>query len=204
MGKVIKIYENNPDEKAIREIVSYLEKGGIIIFPTDSYYAIGCSINSPKSIQEIKLFKGKANKNMSLICSDIKMASEYVLIDDSAFKLLKANTPNPVTFVLKASSKIPNSFFEKKRTLGIRIPNNKITLALVKELSVPLVSTSIPLSRASVEESVDPSIIWDEYCNRADVLVDAGIAVNEPTTVVDISGDEAQILRQSLFELETL
>lgn len=204
MGKIIKMYENSPDEKSIRDIVSHLDKGGIIIFPTDSYYAIGCSINSPKSINEIKIFKGKENKNLSLICSDIKMASEYVLIDDEAFKLLKSNTPNPITFILKASSKIPNSFFEKKRTLGIRIPDNKIALMLVKELSVPLVSTSIPLSKASIEESIDPSVIWDEYCNKADLLIDGGIAVNEPTTVVDISSDEIEILRQSVFELKEI
>jgi len=200
MGKIIKIYKNNPDSKSINQIVAKLEQGAIIIFPTDSYYSFGCSLNCQKAINAIIKLKEKKDKNLSIICSDIKMASRYININDENFRILKQNTPKPITFIFDLNKRFPNPFFECKKTVGIRIVDNNITQEIVERLGVPIVSTTVALRNATQEDSIDPSLIWDEYGSAVDILVDAGIAPGIPTMVIDLTGEEPNIIRESDVE----
>ena len=197
MSKLLKVYNGNPDHLIINQIADKLENGGIIIFPTDSYYSFGCSINCPKAINELVKLKNKSDMNLSIICSDIKMASQYITISDEYFKILKRNTPKPITFLFGVNKRLPNSFIACKKTVGVRVVDNPIAASIAERLGVPIVSTTVSLKDATREDSIDPSLIWDEYRNKIDILVDGGIANGVSTTVVDMTGDEIIIVRES-------
>lgn len=201
MGQIIKLYDSAPNDKKINEIVAKLEAGAIIILPTDSFYALGCSLNCQKSINNLIKLKNKKDKNLSIICSDIKMASKYINISDEHFKILKHNTPKPITFVFELNKRFPNPFFDCKKTVGVRVVDNKITSEIVEKLGVPIVSTTVALKNATLEESVDPSLIWDEYSSKVEIMIEAGIARGIPTMVVEMIGDEINIIRDSEIEL---
>ncbi len=202
MGKLVRLYEENPDDNLINEIVERLERGAIIIFPTDSFYSFGCSLNCQKSINNLIALKEKKDKNLAIICSDLKMVSNYIHLDNDMFKLLKQNTPNPFTFVFELNKRLPNSFLECKKTVGVRIPNNKIATTIVERLTVPLVSTSVALRNCEKEDSFDPSLIWDEYGDKIDYLIDAGFVAGVPSAVVSLCGGEIEIIREGSVELD--
>jgi tRNA threonylcarbamoyl adenosine modification protein (Sua5/YciO/YrdC/YwlC family) len=201
----IRIYPENPNPKQIRLVVDALEQGGIIIYPTDTVYAMGCSVKASKAIEKIARFKGlnPFKPDLSIIFHDMSQLSEYTIIhDNNIFKLLKRNLPGPFTFIVQANSQIPKLFRNKKKTVGIRIPDNKIVLELVRELGTPIITTSIHDLDEVIEYTTDPELIYEKYRDFADVVIDGGYGRNEASTIVDCTGDELVILRQGLGELE--
>ena len=202
MGQIIRLYEEHTNEKQLREVVKALEAGAVIIYPTDTLYALGCSMNSIKAINRIKEIKRKDTDDLSLVCPDLSKVSDYARIDNRIFKILKRNTPGAFTFILPASNNIPNKFLERKRTVGIRIPRNRIPVAITEMLGAPLVSTSLTFSSLDEEDTINPELIWEEYKNTVDILVDGGYASLHPSTVVDLSEGTVEIIRQGEAVLE--
>lgn len=202
---LIKIYPENPNPEYIRRVTFVLEQGGIVIYPTDTIYAIGCDIKAGKSIEKIARFKGlnPGNPDMSMIFSSMSQLSEYTVIRDNIlFRLLKRNLPGPFTFIVHANNQIPAMFRHRKKTLGIRIPDNSITLEIVRDLGRPLMTTSIHEDDEISEYLTDPELIHEKYDAFADLVVDGGFGGNEPSTVVDCTGPEPVILRQGKGVLE--
>jgi tRNA threonylcarbamoyl adenosine modification protein (Sua5/YciO/YrdC/YwlC family) len=202
---LIKIYPENPNPKQIRRVVDVLEQGGIIIYPTDTVYAMGCDINASKAIAKIARFKGTNpdNPDLSLIFHDMSQLSEYTIIrDNNVFKLLKRNLPGPFTFIVQANNQIPKMFKNKKKTVGIRIPDSNIILELVKELGRPIVTTSVHDKDELIEYTTDPELIWEKYRDFSDLVIDGGYGNNEASTIVNCTGDHFEIVRQGLGELE--
>jgi tRNA threonylcarbamoyl adenosine modification protein (Sua5/YciO/YrdC/YwlC family) len=202
---LIRLFNENPNQKHIRQIVDLLESGGIIIYPTDTVYAMGCDIKASKSIEKIARFKGLNPKNpdLSLIFHDMSQLSEYTIIrDNNIFKLLKRNLPGPFTFIVRANNQIPKLFKNKKKTVGIRIPANNIVLQLVSELGRPIITTSIHDPDEIIEYTTDPELIHEKYSDFVDAVLDGGFGNNEASTIVDCTGDEIEIVRQGLGILE--
>jgi tRNA threonylcarbamoyl adenosine modification protein (Sua5/YciO/YrdC/YwlC family) len=202
---LIRIYNENPNPGHIRQVVDLLEAGGIIIYPTDTVYAMGCDIQATKSIERIARFKGMNPKNpdLSLIFHDMSQLSEYTVIRDNAiFKLLKKNLPGPFTFIVQANNQIPKMFKNKKKTVGIRIPDNNIALELVRELGRPIITTSIHDPDEVIEYTTDPELIYEKYRDLTDTVIDGGFGRNEASTIVDCTGEEIEIVRQGLGVLE--
>lgn len=202
---LIKIYPENPNTDYIRRVTWLLDQGGIVIYPTDTIYAMGCDIRASRSIEKIARFKGMnpGNPDMSLIFSNFSQLSEYTVIrDNDIFRLLKRNLPGPFTFIVRANNQIPPLFRNKKKTVGIRIPDNNITLELVRDLGRPLITTSLRENEDVVEYITDPELIEERYRDFADMVVDGGFGGNVPSTVVDCTGEEPEILRQGLGILE--
>lgn len=202
---LIRIYNENPNLKHIRQVVDLLENGAIIIYPTDTVYAMGCDINATKSIEKIARFKGLNPKNpdLSLIFHDMSQLSEFTIIrDNNIFKLLKRNLPGPFTFIVQANSQIPKLFKNKKKTVGIRIPDNNIVLELVRELGRPIITTSIHDIDEVVEYTTDPELIYEKFRDFADAVIDGGYGNNEASTIVDCTGEDIEIVRQGLGVLE--
>jgi tRNA threonylcarbamoyl adenosine modification protein (Sua5/YciO/YrdC/YwlC family) len=202
---LLRIYPENPNTKHIRQVVDVLEAGGIIIYPTDTVYAMGCDIKANKSIEKIARFKGlnPSKPDLSLIFHDMSQLSEYTIIrDNSVFKLLKRNLPGPFTFIVQANNQIPRLFKNKKKTVGIRIPGNNIILEIVKELTRPVVTTSIHDPDEIIEYTTDPELIWEKYRDFADIVIDGGYGKNEASTIVDCTETEPVVVRQGLGILE--
>jgi tRNA threonylcarbamoyl adenosine modification protein (Sua5/YciO/YrdC/YwlC family) len=202
---LIRIYQENPNHKHIRKVADMLEKGGIIIYPTDTVYAMGCDILATKAIEKIARFKGlnPLNPDMSLIFHDMSQLSDYTVIrDNNVFKLLKRNLPGPFTFIVQANSQIPKMFKNKKKTVGIRIPRNNIVLELVRELGRPIITTSVHDQDEVIEYTTDPELIHEKYHDFADIVINGGYGNNEASTIVDCTGDHFVILRQGLGEIE--
>ena len=202
---LLRIYPENPSIDRIRKVVEVLEGGGIIIYPTDTVYAIGCDIKANKSIEKIARMKGlnPQNPDMSLIFHDMSQLSEYTIIrDNSVFKLLKRNLPGPFTFIVQANNQIPKLFKNKKKTVGIRIPNNNIVRELVKELGRPIITTSIHDPDEVIEYTTDPELIFEKYREIAEIVINGGFGRNEASTIVDCTSEEIVIVRQGLGILE--
>lgn len=198
---LLKIYRENPNERQIERVVSVLRDGGLIIYPTDGVYAYGCSLHSPKAVEKLKVITGKDKKEFSIMCSDISQVSDYVKMDNADFKILKHNFPGPFTFVMKASSKVPDKVLAKRKTLGIRIADNPITLAIVRGLGAPLVTSSVKGHNQYEEYTTDPELIHERWGNVVDIVVDGGAGGLVPTTLVDLTGDEIEILREGGGEM---
>jgi tRNA threonylcarbamoyl adenosine modification protein (Sua5/YciO/YrdC/YwlC family) len=202
---LIRIYPENPNPRHIRQVVDLLEAGGIIIYPTDTVYAMGCDIKAHKSIERISRLKGlnPDNPDLSLIFLNMSQLSEYTVIrDNSVFKLLKRNLPGPFTFIVRANNQIPKMFKNKKKTVGIRIPDNTIVHEIVRELNRPIITTSIHDQDEVIEYTTDPELIHEKYRDFADIVIDGGYGRNEASTIVDCTGDEPEIVRQGLGILE--
>ncbi|MBO3116480.1 threonylcarbamoyl-AMP synthase [Winogradskyella sp. DF17] len=204
MADFIKIYPENPNPKAIQKVVDVLKKGGLVIYPTDTVYGLGCDITNIKALERIAKIKGvKLEKsNFSFICEDLSNLSDYVKqIDTTTFKILKRALPGPYTFILPGSKNLPNPF-KKRKTVGIRVPDNPITLAIVNSLGHPLVSTSIRDDDEIVEYTTDPELILEKWDKRVDLVVDGGYGGNEGSTIIDLSEGEPIIVRQGKGNLE--
>ena len=202
---LIKIYPENPNPKQIKLVTECLKKGGIIIYPTDTIYGLGCDINNQKAVEKICQLKGiKPEKaNFSFICHDLSNISDYTLpLENNVFKLLRRVFPGPFTFILKASSNVPKIFKINKKTVGIRIPNNSISIEIVKELGNPILSTSIPIDDETSGFSIDPELIYEKYNNKVDLIIDGGFGKNIPSTVVDCTNGEPIVIRQGAGILE--
>lgn len=198
---IIKVYNENPNEKAISQIVETLRSDGVIIYPTDSVYAFGCSIKSPKAIERIKALKGKQTKEFSIVCEDLRRVAEYARVDNDAFMILKRNLPGPFTFVLRASSTVPDKTLQRRKTIGVRIPSNAIARAIVSALGSPMITSSVREVGEQFEYTTDPELIHERYAEKVDLVVDGGIGDIIPTTLIDMSNGEVEILREGREEL---
>lgn len=199
----IHIHPDNPQEKKIREAVDILRNGGVVVYPTDTIYGIGCDIHNTRAVERVCQIKGvKADKvNLSFICSDLTHISDYAKIETSVYKVMKKALPGPFTFVLEASSKVPKYAGSKKKTIGIRVPNNTIALALVRELGNPILSTSIRDEDEVIEYSTDPELIYEKYKNLVDAVIDGGYGNNVASTVVD-AANNFEVLREGAGDIE--
>jgi tRNA threonylcarbamoyl adenosine modification protein (Sua5/YciO/YrdC/YwlC family) len=206
MAQFIKIYENNPNEFAIKKVVEVLKNGGLVIYPTDTVYGLGCDITNTKALERIAKIKGvKLEKaNFSFICSDLSHISDYIKqIDTSTFKILKRALPGPYTFILPGNNNLPKEF-KKKTTVGIRVPDNAIALEIVRQLGNPIVSTSIHDEDAVLEYSTDPELIFEKWQNLVDMVIDGGYGDNIGSTIIDLSGFEPVVIREGKGSLEVL
>lgn len=202
---LIRIHPENPGQRQIRLVVEMLEKGGIIIYPTDTVYGMGCDINNQKGLEKVARLKGvnPANPNFSFIFHNLSQLSEYTKqVNNNVFKLMKKHLPGPFTFILHASNQVPKMFKSKKKTVGIRIPSNNIALEIVQELGRPILTTSIHDSDEVIEYTTDPELIYEKYRNLVDIVIDGGYGNNEASTVIDCTGEEPEIIRQGLGILE--
>ncbi len=198
---LIKIYPQNPNQKNIDQVVRILENDGVVVYPTDTVYAFGCSLKSGKAIERIRTIRGRKDNDMAIICSDLSNISDYARVDNRVFKILKRNLPGPFTFILKASGRVPDKFLEKRKTVGVRIPENQIPLSIVSTLGYPLVTALVKDEDDVIEYTTDPELIHEKYRDLVDAVVDGGYGNNEASTVVDCSGDEVEIVRPGLGEL---
>lgn len=206
MAELIKIYEENPNAKTINKVVAVLKAGGLVIYPTDTVYSLGCDINNTKALEKLALIKGvKLEKaNFSFVCPDLSNLSEYVKqIDTKTFKLLRRALPGPYTFILPGSRTLPSAF-KKKKTVGIRIPDNAITIALVEALGNPIAATSIYDEDEILEYTTDPELIKEKWNKLVDVVIDGGYGDNIPSTVIDVSSGTPEVIREGKGSLAVL
>jgi tRNA threonylcarbamoyl adenosine modification protein (Sua5/YciO/YrdC/YwlC family) len=206
---LLKINPETPQERKIEQVVECLRNDGVIIYPTDTVYGIGCDIHSKHAIQRICQIKGvdPEKTNFSCICPDLKILGEYaVQVDTPAFKVMKRLLPGPYTFIVKASKHIPRHFQSKRKTVGIRIPDHNIPIQIVRELGNPIVTTSLRPDDEVLEYRTDAELIHERYNKLVDMVIDGGPGGTEPSTVVDISQglEEMQVLREGKGELEPL
>ncbi|MBK7211953.1 MAG: threonylcarbamoyl-AMP synthase [Bacteroidales bacterium] len=201
---LLKIYPENPDQRAIRKVVDCLRNGGIIIYPTDTIYGIGCDIFKSKTVEKIAELRGykPGKSNFSFICHDMSQLSEFVKpIDNHTFKVMKANLPGPFTFILNANNNVPRHIQSKRKTVGIRIPDNSIIREIVRELGNPIMSTSVHDDDDILEYTTDPELIYEKFQDKVDIVIDGGYGGNIPSTVVDCTQDELEITREGKGEL---
>ncbi|MBB6680946.1 threonylcarbamoyl-AMP synthase [Aequorivita sp. 609] len=204
MAEFIKIYEENPNPKEIKRVVKILRDGGVIIYPSDTVYALGCDIKNTRAMERVAQLRGvKLEKaNFSFVCEDLSNLSDYVKqIDTSTFKLLKRNLPGPYTFILPGNNNLP-TVFKKKKEVGIRVPDNAITQAIVHELGNPIISTSIKDEDEVIEYTTDPELILEKWGNLVDLVIDGGYGGNIASTVIDLTGDEPEVIREGKGSLE--
>ena len=205
MALFIRMYEENPAPRHIRQIVDILQNGGVIIYPTDTVYGIGCDITKPKAIERVAQLKGiKAEKaNFSFICYDMSHLSDYTKpIDNNIFKMMKRNLPGPFTFILEANNNVPKILKANRKTIGIRIPDNNIIREIVNALGNPILTTSLKADDEILEYTTDPELIYEDYQNLVDAVIDGGYGGNIASTVVDCTNDEPEIIRLGSIEPE--
>lgn len=199
---LIKLYEENPNQKEIDKVISVLQDGGLIIYPTDTVYAMGCDALNVRAVEEICRIKGinPTKSNLSIICYDLSNISEYAKVNNATFKLMKKNLPGPFTFILNTTSSLPK-IYKNKKTVGIRVPDNNIIRELVHNLGNPILTTSVKDDDEVVEYTTDPELIYEKYHDRVNLVIDGGYGGIEPSTIVDYTGDEPEIIRQGKGEL---
>lgn len=206
-AELIKIYPENPNQKRIQQVVDVLRNGGVIIYPTDTVYGMGCDITNQKAIERVCRIKGvkPQQQNFSFICYDLSNISDYTrAIGTPVFKMMKKALPGPYTFILHANNNVPKLLNNKKKTVGIRVPDHSIPRTLVRELGQPILTTSIRDEDDVIEYSTDPGLIFEKYRDLVDLVIDGGYGNNVASTIVDCTGDEVEIVRQGLGELEDI
>ena len=206
MAELIKIYPENPNQAAIAKVIKVLKNGGLIIYPTDTVYGLGCDITNTRALERIAKIKGiKLEKaNFSFICHDLSNISDYVKqIDTATFKILKRALPGPYTFILPGNNSLPKEF-KKKKTVGIRVPDNAITIEIVKALGNPIVSTSIHDEDEVLEYSTDPELIFEKWQNLVEMVIDGGYGDNVASTIIDLSGFEPEVIREGKGSLDII
>lgn len=189
----------------VSEIVDLLQRGGVIIYPTDTVYGIGCDITKARAVERVARIKGvKPEKaDFAFICSDLSHLSDFAKqVDNNTFKLMKAYLPGPYTFILNASSNVPKILKQKKKTVGIRVPDNNIIVEIVRQLGHPILTTSLKEDDEIVEYFTDPEVIHDEYKDLVDLVIDGGYGGLIPSTILDCTGDEPVVLREGLGEVD--
>ncbi len=199
----LRLFEDNPNERDVRRAADILRGGGVVIYPTDTVYAMGCDINQVKAVQRVCQLKGvKPEKaSFSMICRDLSNIAAYAKVSNEVFKLMKHNLPGPFTFVLPATNRLPNVLMNRRKTIGIRVPDNYIVRALVEELGGPLLTTSVKADDEVVEYMTDPELIYERYGKLVDLVIDGGSGRNVASTVVDCTADPVEIIRQGVGEL---
>lgn len=206
MAELIRIYEENPNPKDVKRVVEALRDGGLIIYPTDTVYGLGCDITNTAALERIAQARGvKLEKaNFSFICENLSNLSDYVRqIDTQTFKILKRCLPGPYTFILPGNNNLPN-VFKKKKTIGIRIPDNNICRALVAGLGNPIVSTSIKDDDEVLEYTTDPELILEKWGKKVDVVIDGGYGNNIPSTVIDLTTAEPEVIREGKGSIDIM
>jgi len=206
MAEFLKIYDENPNPKAVKEVVNVLKSGGLIIYPTDTVYGLGCDITNLRALERVARIKGVQleKSDFSFVCHDLSNLSDYVKqINTSTFKILKRALPGPYTFILPGSKTLPKPF-KNKKTVGIRIPENNIALEIVRELGNPIISTSIYDEDEILEYTTDPELILEKWNKLVEVVIDGGYGDNQPSTVIDLSGLEPLVIREGKGTLEIL
>ena len=201
---LIKIYPQNPQPRAIQQVVEVLERGGIVVYPTDTLYGFGCAIDQLQAAETVARIKGNEVERdlFSFICADLSQLSLYCKpISDTTFKMMKRHLPGPFTFILEANNQVPKLFKSKKKTVGIRVPDNTIIREIVKELGRPVLNTSLNSNYEDPEYVSDPEWIHEFYGSLIDIVVDGGEGGMEPSTVIDCTSGEPVIIRQGLGEL---
>ena len=204
MAELIKLYPENPELKKIAQVVECLKDGGIVIYPTDTVYGMGCDIHNKKAMERLHQIKGlKIGKaDFSFICYDLSHIAEYAKVNTATFKIMKKALPGPFTFILPASNKVPKILDSPKKTVGIRVPDNNIPRLMVKELANPVITSSIKDDDWVVEYSTDPELIFEKFNKIVDIVIDGGYGQIIPSTIIDCTTDEPEIIRQGLGQLE--
>ena len=200
----LEIHPDNPSERKIKQVVETLEKGGVIIYPTDTVYGLGCDIFNQKAVDKICKIRGlnPQKANLTFVCENISQMAEFTSqLDNETFKLLKRNLPGGFTFILKANNKVPKLFKNRKKTVGIRIPDNKIAQMITEYLGRPILSISLKSDDEILEYITEPSEIYDDFHKQVDMVIDGGVGDNQPSTVVDCTGKEPVLLREGKGEL---
>lgn len=201
---LLKIYEENPNPREVAKVIHTLQDGGLIIYPTDTVYAIGCDALNVRAVEKICQIKGvnPQKSNLSIICYDLSNLSEYAKVNNAAFKLMKKNLPGPFTFILPTSNELPK-IYKNRKEVGIRVPDNNIARTIVQELGNPLLTMSVHDDDDEIlEYSTDPELIAEKYDGRVDLVIDGGYGGLEPSTVVDCTTDEFEIVRQGKGQLK--
>lgn len=204
-AELLKIHPENPDQRKIDQVVEVLRNGGIVIYPTDTIYGIGCDIFNQRAVERVCQIKGvKVDKTqLSFICEDISHISEYVRnISTPVFKVMKKSLPGPFTFLLHSSSKVPRIINAKKKTVGIRVPDHNIPHMLVKQLGNPIITTSVHDEDEVLEYTTDPELIYEKYHKLVDIVIDGGYGSNIPSTVIDCTGDMMEVVRQGAGDIQ--
>jgi tRNA threonylcarbamoyl adenosine modification protein (Sua5/YciO/YrdC/YwlC family) len=202
---LIRVYAENPNEKVLEQIVTVLKKGGIIIYPTDTVYGLGCDITNHKAIEKIAQLRGiKPEKaNFSFICYDLSHIADFIKpIDNATFSVLKKALPGPFTFIFNANNNVPKLLASKKKTVGIRVPDNNIARQIVKMLGNPILSTSIRDDDEILEYTTDPDLINEKYEDKVDLVIDGGYGDNQASTVIDCTNGEFEVIREGKGVLE--
>lgn len=206
-SEFIRLYEENPDPKKVKQAVDILRNGGVVIYPTDTVYGMGCDITNQRAVEKICKIKGINPKkhNFSIICADLGNIAQYTrVITKPVFKMMKKGLPGPFTFILEASNVVPKILHSNKKTIGIRVPAHNIPRILVEELGHPILTTSIRDEDDVVEYSTDPELIFEKYQHLVDLVIDGGYGQNVASTILDCTGDEVEIVRQGLGQLEDI
>ncbi len=204
---LIKIYPENPNPKHIQQVAECLRRGGVIIYPTDTVYGIGCDINNQKAIEKIAKLKGIKVKdaNFAMICQDLSHLSDFVKhIDTPVYKMLKRALPGPYTFILNANNQVPKLFKNKKKTIGIRVPENPICLEIVRELNHPILTTSLKDDDEVLEYTTDPELIHERYADTVDIVIDGGYGDNIASTIIDLTSGDPELIRQGKGDFDTI
>ncbi|AHW60104.1 tRNA threonylcarbamoyl adenosine modification protein, Sua5/YciO/YrdC/YwlC family [Draconibacterium orientale] len=202
---LVRLYNENPNPREVRKVVDVLRDGGVIVYPTDTVYGIGCDITNQKAVEKVARYKGiqVEKNNFSFICSDFSHLSDYTKpIPNHIFKLIRKNLPGPFTFILNANNNVPRYFKGKKKTVGIRIPDNNIVREIVSELGNPILSSSVHDEDEILEYTTDPELIHEKFAELADIVIDGGFGELIPSTIVDCTSDEPILVRQGKGELE--
>ncbi|HON18141.1 MAG TPA: L-threonylcarbamoyladenylate synthase [Salinivirgaceae bacterium] len=203
---LVKLYNQNPNPRVIRQVVDCLDSGGLVVVPTDTVYGVACSLNHVEAIDSLAKIRNKKIKeaNFSVVCSDLSQISEFTKpLSNDVFKLLKRNLPGPFTFILEANNKLTKLLKYPRKSVGIRIPDNSIIIEIIKSLDTPLVITSVKDPDDEILEYVtNPELIWEKYRNVVDIVIDAGTGGMVGSTIVDCTGDQPMIVRQGSGELD--
>jgi tRNA threonylcarbamoyl adenosine modification protein (Sua5/YciO/YrdC/YwlC family) len=202
-AELIKIYPNNPDERKIRQVVECLRNGGVIIYPTDTVYGLGCDIYNTRAVEKVARIKGvKPQKNnFSFICYDLSHIADYARVGNVTFKVMKKVLPGPYTFILDATNNVPKLLNTNKKTVGIRVPDHMIPRLIVKELGNPIVTTSIKDEDEIIEYSTDPELIFEKFQHQVDMVIDGGYGGNIGSTIIMANTDDLQIVREGLGDI---
>ncbi|HHT29088.1 MULTISPECIES: L-threonylcarbamoyladenylate synthase [Petrimonas] len=194
---IVKIYNENPNPREIERVVSILRDGGILIYPTDTIYGMGCDALNVRAVEKICDLKGinPQKSNLSIICNDLSAISEYAKVDTPTFKLMKRNLPGPFTFILPTTSSLPK-IYKNKKTVGIRVPDNPIIREIARALGNPILNTSVKDEEEEIEYITDPELIHEKWSDIAEIVIDGGLGGIEPSTVIDCTSDEPVIVRQ--------
>ena len=202
-AQFVRIFPTKPDERKIRQVADCLREGGLVIYPTDTVYGLGCDIHNSRAVERVAKIKGiKPSKNdFSFICHDLSHIADYAKVSNTAFKLMKKVLPGPFTFILEASHRVPKLLHTNKKTVGIRVPDHEIPRRIVEELGNPIITTSIKDDDEVIEYATDPELIFEKFRHQVDIVIDGGYGGNVGSTIVDATDDDMKVIRQGLGDL---